>query len=160
MDIFYISILTNVEEFAGEVVPGNNNTNLTIEEDNFVIQVQELPAAIDMITDPIMFTAEISDSGSIRVFSSSSVVEEDDQIVSASLPAEATANTNTSVRFAFTIFNDDTLFFQRNEFVSNLRTTAVRGGIISVQVDGIQPSDNLSAPIELLFGSREVSTTT
>ena len=157
MSAFYTSILTSVEEFAGGVVPGNNNTNLTLEADNFIIQVHEFPVATDMTSEPVVFTAEVSDEGRITVFSSTGDIEEEDQIVSASLPPEATGNTNTSLRFAFTIFNDGTLFLQRDEFVSNLRTSALRGGILSVQVDGIQPSETLNAPLELLFGSRDVS---
>ena len=144
----------SVETLAVLLTPDENQSNLTVRGQTFAIRVTELDIGeVNNTRESLTFTAAVSEDGEIDLEISNET--EPENIVSAELPANAIQTSDTTLRVAFTLFNDDTLFQQRESFQ---RLPNSSGGILSVQVSTSTESKlSLLNNLRLQFGGGNVS---
>ena len=143
-----------METLAVLLTPDENQSNLTVSGRTFAIHVTELDISdAENARDSLAFTAAVSEDGEIELVVTNET--EPENIVSAELSADAIQTSDTTLRVAFTLFNNDTLFQQRESFQ---RLPDSRGGILSVQVSTSTESKlSLTNNLRLRFGGGNVS---
>ena len=123
-----------------------------IEGRNFAIRATAVNISEEnttMVQDDVVFIATVDEGGNINL----DVTDPDEaNIIGAVLPVNAIETDNSTIGISFIVFNNDTLFQQRETFP---RIAEASGGVISVQVTtGTKPV--LREPLRLQFGAGNV----
>ena len=150
--MYFNRILNSLETLAVQVQPAMNQSNLTIGRNNFAIHVTQLTSVeANNTTGVVTFTAAVNEDGEVNLDVGRDV--EEGNTFTAELPVEDIQPNDTTLRFAFIIFNDNTLFQQRDSFQSRL--PGAHGGILSVQVN--TSTSKLKHPLRFQVGAGNVS---
>ena len=134
--------------------PDEHQSNLIVSGRTFAIYVTEHDIGeVSNTRESLTFTAAVSEDGEIELVVTNET--EPENIVSAELSADAIQTSDTTLRVAFTLFNNDTLFKQRESFQ---KLPDSHGGILSVQVStNTESKPSLRNNLRLQFGGGNVS---